>query len=177
MVLVGLYGLEVRRQGERRDLDGGGAWREVVADTATRAEAKGPAGMRVENKGLSLTLHFREAPEIADEVAEWAAAEATRSGLVARTARMSIELHPPIDSDKGSAVEKLARGLTAVLYAGDDEGDLPAFDALDRLAERGVSTIRVAVESSEAPAELLERADLVVNSPEAFVELCDALVA
>jgi len=177
MVMVGLYGLEFRRRGRRYDFNGGGAWREVVDDTATRAAARGPSGMRVENKGLSLTLHYRERPDVEDAVVAWAAGEEGRSGLVARSARMSVELHPPIEADKGTAIEKLSAKLGAVLYAGDDVGDLPAFDALDRLEARGLDVVRVAVRSNEAPPELLERADLVIDGPQAFVELCEGLAA
>jgi trehalose 6-phosphate phosphatase len=52
-----------------------------------------------------------------------------------------------------------------VCFVGDDRGDLPAYDALDRLAVRGVHTLRVAVASSEAPDELIARADLVLDGP------------
>jgi trehalose 6-phosphate phosphatase len=176
LVIVGLYGLEYRRRGRRHDFNGGGAWREVVADTAMRAEARGPEGMRVEDKGLSLTLHYRERPEVEAAVVAWAAAEAGRSGLVARSARKSVELHPPIEADKGTAIERLADKLSAVMYAGDDVGDLPAFDALDRLEERGLTVVRIAVSSPEAPAELLDRADLVIGGPADFVDLCRSLL-
>src|SRR5690606_10224881 len=84
---------------------------------------------------------------------------------VVRGARMSIELHPPIAADKGTALESLVDDLEAVCFIGDDMGDLPAYDALDRLAARGVQAVRVAVASSEAPPELIERADLVLDGP------------
>jgi trehalose 6-phosphate phosphatase len=125
--------------------------------------------MEVEPKGLSLTLHYRRHPEAADAVAAWAHEEAARSGLQVRSAKMSIELHPPIDADKGTALEALAGGFGAVSYVGDDRGDLPAYDALDRMAARGVQALRVAVASDEAPAELLARADLVLDGPPAVV--------
>jgi trehalose 6-phosphate phosphatase len=54
---------------------------------------------------------------------------------------------------------------------GDDRGDLPAYDALDRMAAQGVHALRVAVASDEAPAELLARADLVLDGPPAVVAL------
>jgi hypothetical protein len=46
---------------------------------------------------------------------------------------------------------------------------------LDRLRDEGVHTMRVAVDSPEAPPELLERADLVVDGPPGVVEFLDAL--
>lgn len=169
IVLSGLYGLEVVRDGRRADHPGAGAWREVVADVARSSADRGPAGMVVESKGLSLTLHYRTRPEIAPEVAAWAKQQAARSGLVVRGARMSIELHPPIAADKGTALEALVADLDAVCFVGDDRGDLPAFDALDRLAQQGVHTLRVAVASSEAPTDLLDRADLVLDGPPAVL--------
>jgi trehalose 6-phosphate phosphatase len=78
---------------------------------------------------------------------------------------MSVELHPPIAADKGTALEHLVEGLGAVCFVGDDRGDLPAYDALDRLAARGVHTLRVGVAGTETPVDLLDRADLVVDGP------------
>jgi trehalose 6-phosphate phosphatase len=176
VTLAGLYGLEVSHQGERLDHPYAGAWREVIEDVARTSVSLGPQGMQVEPKGLSLTLHYRAHPELADAVHDWAASQAWRSGLVARSARMSVELHPPIPTDKGTALETLAEGLTAVCYVGDDEGDLPAFDALDRLAERRAHTLRVAVASDEAPTQLLARADMVVDGPQAVLAFLRSLI-
>ncbi len=202
--LVGLYGLEQRIGGARIDLPGAGVWREVVADTLAAA-GTGPAGMRAEGKGLSLTLHYREHPEIEDAVATWAAGQARRTGLVARRARMSVELHPPIEVDKGSvlraaveaadqasdeaggaAIEADVGGdratgereptVRAVCFMGDDAGDLTAYDALDALAATGRHTVRVAAASPEAVPELLARADVTVDGPGAVVAILRELV-
>ena len=175
LVLSGLYGLEVVHDGVRTDHPNSGAWREVIEDVARCSHDRGPKGMVVETKGLSLTLHYRTHPELAAAVQGWATHQATRSGLVYRPAKMSVELHPPIDADKGTAAEAMARKAGAVCFVGDDVGDLTAYDALDRLAETGVHTLRVAVASDETSSELLRRADLVVDGPEAVVELLRTL--
>jgi trehalose 6-phosphate phosphatase len=175
VILSGLYGLEAVRGGERLDHPFAGAWREVVDDVASSAVARGPKGMRVEAKGLSLTLHYRTHPELADAVMAWAAGQAARSGLRVRAAKMSVELHPPIKADKGTAVEELAARLTAVCFVGDDVGDLPAFDALDRLADKGVDVVRVAVVSAETPSALIDRADHLVRGPAGTLELLESL--
>ncbi len=175
LCLSGLYGLE-------RWLDGGPAevpeaerWRPVVAEAVARAQAE--LGAPVEDKGLSLTLHHRTRPERAGELQAWARAEAERSGLVVRQAKASLELHPPVETDKGTEVETLARGMEAACFIGDDLGDVAAFTALDRLAGEGVHTVRVAVESEESPAELLDRADLVVDGPAGALDLLEALAS
>lgn len=170
LFLAGLYGLETTEGGERRDHPQAGAWREVISDVAASSADRGPAGMRVEDKGLSITLHYRGAQELAPDVEAWAATQASRSGLVQRPARMSVELHPPIDADKRTALLAAAEGLSAVCYIGDDVGDLPAFDALDELAGRGVTVLRVVVRSDELAPALAGRADVTLTGPAAVVE-------
>ncbi|MBI2708955.1 MAG: trehalose-phosphatase [Actinobacteria bacterium] len=174
--LAGLYGIETSHRGRRVEHESVGAWREAVADIITSAEVRRPAGARVEDKGLSVTLHYRGRPDLAAAVRSWAEGLAARSGLQVREARQSFELHPPVDVDKGTVVERLASDLSAACFFGDDAGDLGAFDALDRLASRGVATVRVAVRSAEAPDELLQRADVIVDGPEAAVELLGSLI-
>jgi trehalose 6-phosphate phosphatase len=176
VMISGLYGLEVVRDGVRDDHPNSGAWREVVADVAGCARHRGPEGMNVETKGLSLTLHYRTRPDLAESVKTWALQQAARSGLVYRDARMSVELHPPIDADKGTAVEAIAAESDAVCFIGDDIGDLPAYDALDRLAAAGIHTLKGAVVSDEGPDELLRRADLVLPGPAAVVDFLRGLL-
>jgi trehalose 6-phosphate phosphatase len=165
VLLAGLYGLELRHRGRSYDHPLGGVWREVVDDVASCASARGPAGMGVESKGLSLTLHYRGDPSLARAVRSWAEEQAARSGLVMRPARMSVELHPPIRADKGTTILDHVADVGAVLFVGDDEGDLPAFDALDLLEDKGVGVCRVGVRSEEAAPELMARADVVVDGP------------
>ena len=128
-----------------------------------------------ERKPLSVSFHFRRADDEAaaraylTRVAEAAAAK----GLVPRWGRMVLEVRPPVDADKGTAVRALVTraGVRRALYAGDDRTDVDAFAGLDGL-ELG---IRVAVDSREAPAELREAADLVVDGPEGVLELLRGL--
>ncbi len=54
---------------------------------------------------------------------------------------------------------------------GDDVGDLPAFRALDELAAHDVSCVRIGVRSEEAPSELLDAVDVVVDGPEGVRDL------
>jgi len=84
-----------------------------------------------------------------------------------------LEIRPPVEVNKGQPVTELARrhDLTAALFAGDDATDLDAFDALDSLP----AAVRVGVRSDEGPAAIVERADLVVDGPEGFVAVLEAL--
>jgi trehalose 6-phosphate phosphatase len=176
VTLVGLYGLEVRRGGRRVDHPSSGVWRETVADVADRAGRYGPPLMNTESKGLSITLHYRQHPEIADDVLGWARTAASEAGLLVRDAKMSVELHPPIEEDKGTVLRRLAGERSGpVLFAGDDVGDLPAFAVLAELRRAGRTVVGVAVGSSESPPGLLDAADVVVDDQAAVVELASRL--
>jgi trehalose 6-phosphate phosphatase len=176
--LFGLYGLESRRGGRRSDHPSSGVWRESVAAVAERCRRSGVDGMEVEPKGLSITLHYRQHPDLEPAVRALAAEQAEQSGLLVRDAKMSVELHPPIAADKGTVLRSLAASHTgAVLVVGDDLGDLPAFDALDELATEGRPVVRVAVGGAEAPPVLTDRADVVLAGPEDVRDLLTTLVA
>lgn len=130
----------------------------------------------VEQKGPSIAVHYRQAPDPARARVRLLVALqplATEGGLELIEGKMVLELVPPGRPMKGGAVERLVgeHGLEAVLYAGDDHADLDAFAALDRLAERGVLAITVAVLGPETPPALVEAADLVVKGPGGLVAL------
>lgn len=166
LVMAGVYGLERVEGGDVVTDQSVEGWRDVVAEVVRRTEESAPSGVGVENKGLSAVIHYRTAPDQAGWSRDWAESEAERTGLAHHPGRMSHELRPPVEVDKGSVVTDLAAGLDAVCFFGDDVGDLPAFEALDRLAGQGVATLKVVASSDEAAPELLDTADLVVDGPE-----------
>lgn len=153
--LAGLYGLERRQDGAVVDAPDATRWASAIAAAAADIETRLPEGATVEPKRLSLTVHHRRRPEVAQEVGGLAAEAAQAHGLTCRPARMSFEVHPPAGPDKGVVVEDLAAGCGAACFLGDDVGDIPAFHALDRLAARGVATVKVAVRTEESAADLL----------------------
>jgi trehalose 6-phosphate phosphatase len=171
--LAGLYGLESMVDGVRVSAEGAEGWRDLVQSAADRATNR--FGSLVEDKGLSMTVHFRTKPELESDVRAWVAHECRRSGLELRSAKASVELHPPVEFDKGSVVEALVGGLHGACFLGDDVGDLSAFDALDRMRARGVHAVKVGVRTAEAPSVLLDRADVVVEGPIGALDLLRTL--
>jgi trehalose 6-phosphate phosphatase len=167
--LVGVDGVEIVGSHGLELADDTGEWRERLQ------EFRSTVDWPVEDKGLALSYHYRthEDPERARTELERVADRARHAGLRARFGRMVLELLPPLDAHKGTAVRALLRkpGLTRALFAGDDTTDLDAFDAVDEL-EVGV---KIAVDSAEAPAELLARADLIVAGPAGLVDLLRSL--
>ncbi|MFM7065086.1 MAG: trehalose-phosphatase, partial [Actinomycetes bacterium] len=131
-----------------------------------------------ERKGLSLTLHYRGRPDLAEEAERLAREWTAGTGLVVRTARMSVEVHPPVAEDKGTVLARLAADREGpVLFMGDDVGDLPGFRTLDALASEGRPVLRVAVASDESPEGLVSQADVVVDGPHGAAELLHRLAA
>ena len=158
---VGVHGLELAPEAER--------WREPLREFAASVD------WPVENKGLSVVFHYRE---VEDEAAaraklERVAAQARELGLRAQFGRKVLEVRPPVDADKGTAVRTLLerKGLHRALYAGDDTTDLDAFRGLDGLE----LAVRVAVTSAEGPPELAAAADIVVESPRELLALLQKL--
>ena len=100
-------------------------------------------GVWIEEKGASLTLHYREAdPNVHARVAERARQIVTHAGFQAREALCAVEARPPSGWDKGRAVFHVLRARhgpewpeqVGVAYVGDDETDEDAFRALSGLA-------------------------------------------
>jgi trehalose 6-phosphate phosphatase len=174
--LVGLYGMERASGTGAVDVSPAAlAWRADLAAAADEADATAPEGVIVERKGLATTLHYRLSPERSDWADRFAADQVVRRGVVAHPGKMSVELRPPVTTDKGTVVAELSDGLTSVCFIGDDTGDLPAFSELARLRAGGRATLAVAVESAETPRRLVEAADLVVDGPGGVARLLDTL--
>jgi trehalose 6-phosphate phosphatase len=178
--LVGQYGLE-RRVGGATIVDPAAlAYRDAVATAAHEAERRWP-DLLVERKGeIAVTVHWRSVGEAGAGVAREIEALGAELGLEVYPTRMACELRPPLAVDKGSAVRMLLADAPAArnaAFAGDDRGDIPAFDALAALEEQGRldRVLRIAVRSDEAPGGLVERADLVVEGPAGLLEWLRAL--
>ena len=134
-------------------------------------------GGELEDKGLSLVVHTRRARDPGGALVRLYAPVAdlaATAGLEVHTGRLVLELRPP-GHDKGRALRRFLRDRSAVLFAGDDRGDLAAFDEVDRQRAAGVSGLLVCSDSDEGPDELRARADLVVAGPPGVVALLRSL--
>ena len=134
-------------------------------------------GGELEDKGLSLVVHTRRARDPGGALVRLYAPVAdlaATAGLEVHTGRLVLELRPP-GHDKGRALRRLLRDRSAVLFAGDDRGDLAAFDEVDRQRAAGVPGLLVCSDSDEGPDELRARADLVVAGPPGVVALLRSL--
>lgn len=183
---IGNHGIEIIKAGSDRTEISKQAKQYIPAVKALVAEQYSDelagVGIRLEDKNSIQVLHWRGAED--EKKAEARLTEvadaAYRAGLAAQWGRKVLEIRPPVELNKGTAITALldATAVKFALYAGDDRTDLDAFEALHTLKAEGSleETVCVGVSSSEGPKEIVETADLVVSGCEGIAELLDMLV-
>lgn len=179
LIVLGHYGRERWQDGSLHSPPsppGVARARERLPDVLAAAGA--PDGTRIEDKGHAVAVHTRGTADPAGALARLAgplAALAAASGLVCEPGRLVIELRPA-GTDKGAALTALAaeRGADAVLFAGDDLGDLAAFRAVAGRRAAGHPGLTVCSASGEV-TELAAQADLVVDGPAGIAALLGSL--
>jgi trehalose 6-phosphate phosphatase len=176
---VGNHGLETLPAGAAEPVANPAAapYAPAVKALAQRAHERfAGLGVRLEDKDVIWSLHWRGAPdeEKARAALEEVAGEAEREGLVPRWGRKVLEIRPPVEADKGTAVAAALDGkpLARALYAGDDSTDLDAFHKLRALESEGrIEALCVGVRSAEGPEAIVREADAVVDGPDGVAEL------
>jgi len=183
VVFVGNHGLEWREGGTSTVLPEAQPYLAAIA--ATMSFLRGRlrlAGVRVEEKGSTGTVHYRLAakPAAARRAILQALAECpSAKGLRWTDGRMVVNILPPVRADKGTAVERLIRlrDLRGAIYLGDDVTDLDAFRKIRSLRESGVrDALSVAVASPEAPPGLPREADFMLEGVDAVVRFLERTV-
>lgn len=164
--LLGLYGLEEWEAGEVRPHPEAARWADAVGEAKGGLERRFATaeGVFVEDKGLGVAVHWRNAPhpdtaglEVVGAVEDLA----RRTGLAREPGKLVEELRPPVDWDKGAAVAAAAAetGLGEPVYIGDDLGDLTAFHSVHELGGLAV----LVDHGEETPAALRAEADVVLH--------------
>jgi trehalose 6-phosphate phosphatase len=182
VVYFGNHGFEILREGEVEVVPEALPYLEKVEELEHRAQEElGPLGAFVEEKGITASVHYRNAsPEVGERSIEFVKREGERLGLRITVGRGVVEARPPIRADKGTAVRTLVEeyGPERAMFIGDDTTDLDAFRELEKLREEGVLSeiLRVGVASEEGPPEITSEADIVVESVEGVGELLRALL-
>ncbi|MFD6754088.1 MULTISPECIES: trehalose-phosphatase [Micromonospora] len=169
--LYGLYGLEHSHSGGETVTEPAALpFVPTMSELADLARAELPAQALVEYKRLSVALHWRTAPQLAETVEQWGRAQAERLGLRVQIGRMVLEIKPPVDRDKGMVIDELVQDAGGAWYFGDDVSDIKAFAALRAraAADADFMGVCVAVANPETGAEVAEAADLTIDSPAAL---------
>ena len=128
----------------------------------------GLAEARIEHKGRAIGVHTRTLPDpeaafarLAEPIRELAASH----GLRVEPGRQVWEIRAP-GVDKGAALRSFVSevGARQVIFAGDDLGDLPAFDAVQQLRDEGIEGLLVCSASYEEDA-LVRISDVILDGP------------
>ena len=172
--LLGSYGMEQSWDGVRQVAPEAEEWLAPVreAGRVLRERLAGLPGIRVEEKSVSVAVHWRQAPDrdaAAEQVRRAAKRVSDETGLRLEPGKLVEELRPPINVDKGSAISALLsahRDLTAFAYAGDDLGDIPAL----RAARDAGGYALVIDHGPETDPRLLELADQTFAGTEAYAD-------
>jgi trehalose 6-phosphate phosphatase len=154
----------------------GGVLTNLVLPAATLPDARAELaalvedGITLEDKDLAVAVHTRQAADpaaVLERLRVPVASIASRYGLLLEPGSLVIEVRTP-GPDKGDAMRALLPGHEAVLWAGDDHGDLPALRAV---RDSGLPALCVCVAREDGSDELRQAADLVIATPAALVEL------
>jgi len=128
----------------------------------------------IEEKGLAVAVHTRrlEDPVAAFDRLLPVLTEAARERrLAVEPGRMVIEIRAG-GMDKGRALSSLVSEFeaSAVVFVGDDLGDVPAFEAALKVRAAGFPALLVC-SGSEEQQTLREMVDLVVDGPDGVMDL------
>lgn len=127
-------------------------------------------GVQVVNKEALLVIHYRraEAPDAREEILKALAHSQAAQRFQVLEGRKVVELRPPLQADKGTALEMLVGrlNLKGAICLGDDVMDIDMFVAMRRLRTQGLAGVTIAAASKEAPPEVGQAADYTVEGPE-----------
>lgn len=146
------HGLELRCDGQVHAPPPNPVFERLARETEARFGMGG--GVLIELKSFGLGIHYRLAPDLREEVGEWASRCASEHQLVIQRGDMVFELRLP-GADKGDAVRAIMAlgpfaGSTPV-YMGDDLTDIPAIAAARAFGGRGIAVgARIAAHADEA---------------------------
>lgn len=169
LIYIGNHGFERWSDGALRPIKAVDRYLPALASARRAVEALAPKGMWVEDKGATLSVHYRQTADpaaVAREVAPYLEQISRDNGLKLFRGRMIFELRPPIECHKGTAAAQLVEEfeLDGSLFMGDDVTDVDAMTTLRSLAKEGrVTALNVGVQSDDMPSEVAEAADCLAD--------------
>lgn len=177
LTVLGLYGFERwdAQTGEYHEPPAPPGVPEAMAELPGLLEGLGLGDARLEDKRMSITVHTRELPNPAEALGLLTAPLgelAAKHGLKLEPGRQMFELRAA-GRDKGDAVRTLVGESQprVVVYAGDDLGDLPAYEAVRKLRYAKEADGLLVCSSSNEQEALVALADVIVDGPDGIADL------
>lgn len=139
-VIIGSHGAEARIDGVHATASEGKSTAFRASRDMLRAWVGHYEGVLLEEKPVSLVLHYREAPDREAECAQILAALAqTMPGFVVRPSKMAVELMPEDVSKKRAVLDLLEGwGDRIPIAIGDDRTDEDMFGAVEHRGGFGI---------------------------------------
>ena len=183
LIYVGNHGLERMLNGERAIAEEALVFEAALRSAREDLKSLKSEGVYLEDKGISLSLHYRQSrspDSFAREQEARLAGIADKHGLRLSQGRKVFEFKPPVEIDKGSAFRQLVEEfeLDAAIYIGDDTTDVAALISARKLREAGsIEAWGIGVQSEEVPAEVEAEADFLASGVADVEEFLDWLLA
>jgi small conductance mechanosensitive channel len=177
LTYIGNHGLETMEKEEVRLAPGAEQFLSEISRALDETEGVTRLpGVRIERKGITASIHYRQAddPDVARSAILAAIARSpTAARLKVTEGRRVVELRPPLAINKGTTVHSLAaqHSLQGLLYLGDDSTDLDAFYALPSLRQAGMNALGIGLVSPENRPEFRVAIDLLLTSVEEVGQL------
>lgn len=182
LVYIGNHGFERFQNGKVVISEQAKPYQKAVMKAAKKIRRNLLPGMRVENKGITLSVHYRQAEDeetvrekFLPKIRDWS----DKYGLILFQGRKVFEMRPPVNIDKGTAFIQFIEDfkVQSAVYLGDDTTDASVLKAAKRLRETGkCEAYGIGVHSSNTPAEIDLHEDYSVDGVEGVGEFLSTLV-
>lgn len=160
LVFIGNHGFERFQSGNIIIPESARPYQKAVKKAAQKIQKKLLPGMQLEDKGITLSVHYRRA-ESEEQVREvflprlqkWS----DKYGLVLFQGRKVFELRPPVNVDKGTAFMQFVEdfNVRAAVYLGDDTTDAAVLKTAKKMREMGLcEAYGIGVHSANTPEDI-----------------------
>ncbi len=169
LVYIGNHGLEGWADGKIQVIPEAKPFLRRIQDAKKELEKIHESGIRVEDKGPTLSFHYRQVENpisFARNTANRLAEIAEKHKLELFTGKMVFEFRPSIEMDKGIAFQQLVNEykIEAALFLGDDVSDLSALRMGRKLREEQICDAwGIGIQSEEEPEALVDTADFLAG--------------
>ena len=164
MVYIGNHGLERWQDGVTEYVEGAEEYRaKVAAARQGLMDLTSIENLYMEDKGIALAIHYRnclDRQQARQSILKQVEGSRSAKGFKIVEGKMVVELRPPVEVNKGSAVKDLIRDyrLCGGLYLGDDASDIDAFRVVHRDGFAAVGVL-----GDETPDEVVREADYTLD--------------
>lgn len=175
MIYVGNHGLERWQDGGRILNHDVRKYRKALASALDELRSKLTVGMWIEDKYATASVHYRLTPRPDEAMAQLEPVIneiAAKYGLRTNKGRRLFEIRPPIEANKGTALNALFREyeLDAVIFMGDDVTDIDAMKMNRRLRNTtGIMTLNVGVIPDEYDADHQDTIERLREASDVYV--------